>query len=1083
MSKFFAGLQNDDDVDEENKNQDQNENKDKSTAASNSKFFTGGNDEEEDEADTKTNAKSGGAKNKKKGKNKKDNAPDPKPESAGGSKFFAGSNDNDDEEKPAKDAGASKFFSGLTQEEPEVGKKKPEASGSKFFTGANDEDETKNGKTDEKNEDKGKEDEDNDDDEPTEGKVLTANQKKKLKKKLKDKEKKADGTTAKPADTKEEVKEAPETTATEKVEGDEVEAEDDQAGKDKKDSKKATKKDDKKAKKAPAKSAMAIRAMEIQALKRQEEERIRKEEEEAKRIEDELNKKEEEEARILKEAADKKKAAKLKIKEDKIKEGTWETAKEKREREARERAKEQFLQSGNIKIDALQTDDKPQSKITYTKKKKPPVKTEGQPEENPSTTPTVTTDPVAPQEEIKEDKPEAEELASWEAILEQETVEAQAAKVEAEKKQVEKVKLEKEKAEKKEEPKPKILPKPEKKTEPKTDKKSTADVEEEGKDFDPTKAKNRCPIICILGHVDTGKTKLLDKMRHTNVQEGEAGGITQQIGATYFPYSKINEEVSKLKDFYPVNIQVPGLLVIDTPGHESFSNLRSRGSGLCDMAILVIDIMHGLQKQTIESIELLKMRRTPFVIALNKIDRNYEWKALPNDPSYTSLQKQAKNTFLEFRDRTSKIITQLAEQELNAALYYDNPENFASIVPTSAITGEGIPDLLGCVINLTQKWLKGKIRAKDDEFKCTVLEVKTIEGLGTTVDVILVNGKMRVGDKIMLCGINGPIITNIRALLTPHPMQEMRVKNEYERHDELKGAMGIKISANDMESALAGSEMFVIHNDDDIEEYAEILEEDINKIKKTIELVADGVSVASSTLGSLEALLQFLKTSKIPVSNISIGPVSKEVVIKAMKPLLTEDRKVKKEYATILAFDVKLLPEVQEYADENGVKIFTANIIYHLFDHFVAYLKEVQEQRKKEEGKCAVFPCIIKPVAFFNKKDPIVMGVDVIEGVLKIGTPLCVRTKDKEKVKIGVVDSIEREHKVIQKARKSDGSVAIRLKGDTSIMAGRHFEVKDQLVSIVSRDSIDALKEYFRDEMTKDDWELVKKLKPEFNVY
>lgn len=294
----------------------------------------------------------------------------------------------------------------------------------------------------------------------------------------------------------------------------------------------------------------------------------------------------------------------------------------------------------------------------------------------------------------------------------------------------------------------------------------------------------RSPICCILGHVDTGKTTILDRLRNTNVQEGEAGGITQQIGATFFPAHKLELEIAKLNSFYPIDCTVPGLLIIDTPGHESFSNLRSRGSSLCDIAILVIDLMHGLEKQTLESLELLKMRKTPFIVALNKIDRNYEWVPYKYESSYMSLKKQEKPPVNEFYKRLDGIKTELAEKGFNAALYWENPDvsSYVSLVPTSGITGEGLPDLLGVILKYASKFLKQKIKLMGDIFDCTILEVKMIEGLGTTIDIILVNGTIKEGDQIILMGFHGPIITHVRALLTPHPMKEMRVKNEYLHH-------------------------------------------------------------------------------------------------------------------------------------------------------------------------------------------------------------------------------------------------------------------------------------------------------------
>ena len=287
----------------------------------------------------------------------------------------------------------------------------------------------------------------------------------------------------------------------------------------------------------------------------------------------------------------------------------------------------------------------------------------------------------------------------------------------------------------------------------------------------------RSPICCILGHVDTGKTKLLDKIRQTNVQEGEAGGITQQIGATYFPVEAIKAKTAVINKDGSYEYKIPGLLVIDTPGHESFSNLRTRGSSLCNIAILVVDIMHGLEPQTLESLKLLRDKKTPFVVALNKIDRIYGWKETPNGAFQESLAKQQTSVKREFADRVEKTKVAFAEQGLNSELYYNNKNlgRNVSLVPTSAITGEGIPDMIQLLVDLTQQRMTESLMYIS-ELECTVLEVKVIEGLGTTIDVVLSNGRLREGDRIVVCGLNGPIFTNVRALLTPEPMREMRVK-------------------------------------------------------------------------------------------------------------------------------------------------------------------------------------------------------------------------------------------------------------------------------------------------------------------
>ena len=347
-----------------------------------------------------------------------------------------------------------------------------------------------------------------------------------------------------------------------------------------------------------------------------------------------------------------------------------------------------------------------------------------------------------------------------------------------------------------------------------------------------------------MGHVDTGKTKLLDKIRQTNVQDGEAGGITQQIGATFFDDSTLKEKIrpvaqhlATLKDQSSSYVDsilgpdpgdprltLPGLLVIDTPGHESFSNLRSRGSSLCDMAILVVDLMHGLEPQTLESISMLKRKRTPFVVALNKVDRCYDWTPTEGASIREALAKQAQNTLDEFEQKKVNAFTELNEQSLNVALYWDNedPGSTVSVVPTSAITGEGVPDLLRVVLSLTQQRLAAKLMFGYN-LQCTVLEVKVVEGLGATLDVILVNGCLHAGDTMVLCTQDGPIVTTARALLTPPPSRETRVKSELIKHESLEGAIGLKITGDpELTKVVPGTGILVMHQDDDVAYCVEI---------------------------------------------------------------------------------------------------------------------------------------------------------------------------------------------------------------------------------------------------------------------
>ncbi|KAK7828454.1 hypothetical protein U0070_008963, partial [Myodes glareolus] len=505
--------------------------------------------------------------------------------------------------------------------------------------------------------------------------------------------------------------------------------------------------------------------------------------------------------------------------------------------------------------------------------------------------------------------------------------------------------------------------------------------------------KLRAPIICVLGHVDTGKTKILDK-------------------------------------FDRENVRIPGMLIIDTPGHESF--------------------------------------------------RLYDWKKSPDSDVAATLKKQKKNTKDEFEERAKAIIVEFAQQGLNAALFYENkdPRTFVSLVPTSAHTGDGMGSLIYLLVELTQTMLSKRL-AHCEELRAQVMEVKALPGMGTTIDVILINGRLKEGDTIIVPGVEGPIVTQIRGLLLPPPMKELRVKNQYEKHKEVEAAQGVKILGKDLEKTLAGLPLLVAYKDDEIPVLKDELIHELKQTLNAIKLEEKGVYVQASTLGSLEALLEFLKTSEVPYAGINIGPVHKKDVMKA-SVMLEHDQ----QYAVILAFDVRIERDAQEMADSLGVRIFSAEIIYHLFDAFTKYRQDYKKQKQEEFKHIAVFPCKMKilPQYIFNSRDPIVIGVTVEAGQVKQGTPMCVPSKNF--VDIGIVTSIEINHKQVDVAKKGQ-EVCVKIEpipGESPKMFGRHFEATDILVSKISRQSIDALKDWFRDEMQKSDWQLIVELKKVFEI-
>lgn len=568
-----------------------------------------------------------------------------------------------------------------------------------------------------------------------------------------------------------------------------------------------------------------------------------------------------------------------------------------------------------------------------------------------------------------------------------------------------------------------------------------------------SKSNLRSPITCIMGHVDVGKTSLLDNIRNTNVQEGEVGGITQQIGASFIPLSTIQKRTGNL------NTNIPGLLMIDTPGHEAFSNLRTRGTKLCDIAFIIIDLMHGIEPQTVESINILKENGIPFIIALNKVDRLFGWNSIPNRMIRESLSMNH-GSISEFTNRLDGIILQINQLGINAKLFWENDsiEDTVSICPISARTGEGVGDLLELLTTTTQPIF-------EEELKCIVMEKSLISGFGTAIDVIVINGTLRKNDKIIISTSNGLIETVIKNILTPPPNRESRVKSEYIHNDSVKGSIGIKLIAPELNNIIVGSEIYLSTGSNDLTNLSIETQPEI-----TFELVEQGISIHASTQGSLEALYTYLRGNSIPVSKVTIGNVQNKHIPTILKQ--------KKEHNVILAFNVE--NEVTE--NENEINIFSDETIYRLCDQYIKFRDETIRIRKQEAEKDMIFPCKIQilPQFIFNKSGQFVFGVKVLEGNLHIGTKLCIPSL---KLPIGTVISIQNNKKDIQIGKKGmEVCIKIESNPEKSLLYGRQFDHTHILCSEISRKSLDVLKEHFAEEITKEDFLLLKQLKMELFI-
>jgi len=574
--------------------------------------------------------------------------------------------------------------------------------------------------------------------------------------------------------------------------------------------------------------------------------------------------------------------------------------------------------------------------------------------------------------------------------------------------------------------------------------------------------KIRSPIVVTVGHIDHGKTTLLDSIRGTAVTRSEPGEITQHVGASYVPAETIRRICADLIEKLEIKLTVPGLLFVDTPGHAAFVTLRKRGGAVSDLAILVIDINEGFKEQTDESLKILKEYKTPFVVAATKIDRITGWKPLENACFIDSFNQQSEWVKEELEKLLYRLVSQLAERGFNSERF-DRVEDFTkqiAIIPCSGKTGEGVPELLTILCGLAQQFLKDRLKVSEMG-RGTILEVKEVRGFGLTIDVILYDGSVRRGDYLVIGG-KKPIVTKVKALLIPRPLQELRVEKQFEHIEEIHAAAGIKIAAPNLENVIAGSPIIFVKSEKDVEKAKALVQQEIEEVEFSKEI--NGVIIKADTLGSLEALIKLLGEENIPIRKAEVGNVRKDDVIEASN-VSDNLRKV------ILAFNVKILEDAKTLAKDLKIEIFQNNIIYRLIEDYKEWCFKRKEREIQEKLERLTWPAKIKllPGFVFRASKPAIVGVEVLAG--KIKPKIWLLRKDGKE--IGSIKEIQKEGKNIPEAKVGD-KVAISMEEPT---IGRQIKEGDILWVNVPEKDLQTILAEFRDKLTEADMKVIEELR------
>jgi len=558
----------------------------------------------------------------------------------------------------------------------------------------------------------------------------------------------------------------------------------------------------------------------------------------------------------------------------------------------------------------------------------------------------------------------------------------------------------------------------------------------------------RQPICVLLAHVDHGKTSILDSIRETSVADKEAGGITQNITAHSIDLEKIKQTCGDL--LKNIKLTIPGILFIDSPGHEAFTTLRKRGGNIADIAILVIDMNDGAKPQTLEAIEILKNSKTPFVVAANKIDRSGGFISDTKKPILQNIQDQQDYVTTDIETKLYKIVQTLHEHGLQSERF-DRLQDYTkqvAIIPCSAKTRDGLPELLMVISGLAQKFLEQSLETDlEKPAKGTILEVTKEKGIGKTLDVVIYDGKIKQNDSIIIGTLNEPIKTKVKCLFKYE-------KSKLTEKKEVHASAGIKISSPNLDEAIPGMPLRVTNKENEKEIIKE-LQQEIDEV--TIDTDNEGIIAKADTLGSLEALISLLKAKNIKIKKAAIGNITKNDIAEASS---NEDPLNK----TVVGFNIKVLEESKE------VKIITNNIIYKIIDDITKHLETTSKSLEEKEFQDLVKPFKLKimPGCVFRQLNPAIVGVEVLIGTARSGTPL-MNSKGK---KLTELKEIQDNKETVQEAKQGK-EIAVSL---PHITCGRQIKENDILYSNIPQGDFKKLKKLMKKYLNESETQLLKEI-------